>query len=178
MPLPQCFPTGYAHASEAGRVLATVLFTDLVGSTERVAQLGDRRWRDLLDAHDTTCERELARFGGEGIKHTGDGLMAAFSSPARAIHCALTIRDSLREKGLEIRAGIHTGECERRGDDLSGIAVHIAARVMALAEAGDVVVSRTVADLIAGSEIGLGDCGEHALRGVPGSWRVYRVRVT
>jgi class 3 adenylate cyclase len=172
------FLTGHPHKPEPDRVLMTVLLTDVVCSTEHAAELGDRRWRKLLDAHDRACERELGRFGGQQIKHTGDGLFAAFSGPARAIRCALAIREALRDYGLEIRASIHAGECERRGRDLSGIAVHIAARIMALAEAGDVVVSRTVADLIAGSQIRLADCGEHELRGVRGSWRVYRVEVT
>jgi class 3 adenylate cyclase len=172
------FRIAHTHQPEPDRVLVTVLFTDVVRSTERAAELGDRRWCELLDAHDRACERELDRFGGQQIKHTGDGLFAAFSRPARAIGCAIAIRDALRNHGLEIRASIHAGECERRGQDLSGIAVHIAARIMALAEAGDVVVSRTVADLIVGSQIGLADCGEHALRGVPGNWRVYRVEVT
>lgn len=169
------FLTGRVREPEPDRVLQSVLLTDLVGSTERAARLGDERWRELLDVHDRVCERELERFAGRRVKHTGDGLLAAFDGPARAIACALAIREALRAEGLEIRAGVHTGECERRGQDLSGIAVHIAARIQALAQPGEVLVSRTVADLIAGSQIKLADRGEHKLRGVSGGWRVHRV---
>lgn len=169
------FLTGHAHQPEPDRVLQTVLFTDLVRSTERAAALGDRRWRDVLDLHDRVCQQQLERHGGRKVKHTGDGLLATLDGPARGIRCAVAIRDELRAHGLEIRAGLHTGECERRGHDISGIAVHIAARIQALAQPGEVLVSRTVADLIAGSQIELADRGEHDLRGVPGSWRVHRV---
>jgi pimeloyl-ACP methyl ester carboxylesterase len=169
------FLTGRTHPAQPDRVLATVLFTDLVSSTQRAAALGDRRWRELLDAHDSACAREIERFGGRWIEHTGDGVYAAFDGPARGIGCAVAIREALRGQGLEVRAGLHTGECERRGERLSGIAVHTAARVQGLAQPGEVLVSRTVSDLIAGSETVLVDRGEHELRGVPGAWRVYRV---
>jgi class 3 adenylate cyclase len=167
------FLTGQTHEPPPERVLATVLFTDLVSSTERLTTLGDRRWREVLDAHDTACERELERFGGRRIKSTGDGLLAVFDGPARAIRCAGAILQALDGLGLHARAGLHTGECDRRGDDISGIAVNIAARITTLADPGEVLVSRTVNDLIAGSQIALVDRGEHELRGVPGSWRLF-----
>lgn len=169
------FLTGRTAPRAPERVLATLLFTDLVSSTERLRVIGDERWRELLDTHDGTCERELERYGGRRIKSTGDGLLAVFDGPARAIRCAAAILSALRNLGLDARAGVHTGEIDRRGDDISGIAVHIAARIMALAEPGEPLVSRTVGDLIAGSGIALVDRGEHELRGISGRWRVYRV---
>jgi DNA-binding SARP family transcriptional activator/class 3 adenylate cyclase/pimeloyl-ACP methyl ester carboxylesterase len=167
------FLTGHSYERPPERVLATVLFTDFVASTERLTQLGDRRWRELLDGHDSACDRELERFRGRRIKSTGDGLLAVFDGPARAIRCAAAILRELAGLGLDVRAGLHTGECDRRGDDISGIAVNIAARITALAGPGEVLVSRTVNDLIAGSQIALTDRGEHELRGVSGRWRLF-----
>jgi DNA-binding NarL/FixJ family response regulator len=160
---------------EPNRVLATVMFTDIVSSTERAAEMGDRRWRELLDRHDEVVRRHLARHGGREVKTTGDGFLALFDGPARGIRCAVAIRDELRTVGIEMRAGLHTGEVELRGDDIGGIAVHIGARVASLAEAGDVIVSSTVKDLAAGSGIALADRGEHMLKGVPDRWRLFAV---
>jgi class 3 adenylate cyclase len=172
------FLTGRRHEPPVpvDRVLKTVLFTDIVDSTARAAAEGDRRWHQLLDAHDTTIRHELGRFRGEEIKTTGDGFLAAFDGPGRAINCAQTIATRSRDLGLDIRAGLHTGECELRGDDLSGIAVHIGARVAALAEPGEVLLTSTVRDLVAGSGIEFAERGRHALKGVPGEWDVLAVR--
>jgi class 3 adenylate cyclase len=167
------FLTGERHAPEPDRVLATVLFTDIVGSTERAGALGDRRWRDLLAAHDAIVRRELARHRGREVKHLGDGVLAAFDGPARAIRCAEAIVEAVRPLGIEVRAGVHTGECEARGDDLAGMAVHIGARVAALAGPSEVLVSGTVRDLVVGSGLGLADRGEHRLKGVPDAWRLF-----
>jgi class 3 adenylate cyclase len=161
---------------EVERLLVTVLFTDIVGSTERAAELGDRRWRSVLDAHDGTVREQLSRFRGKEINTTGDGFVASFDGPARAIRCAQAIVDANDALGIEIRAGLHTGECEIRGDDLGGLAVHIAARVGALACPGEVVVSGTVKDLVVGSGIEFDDRGDHVLKGVPGAWRLYAVK--
>jgi DNA-binding NarL/FixJ family response regulator len=161
--------------SEAGRVLATVMFSDIVSSTERAAEIGDRRWRDLLDSHDELVRGELARHGGREVKMTGDGFLALFDGPARAIRCAVAIRDKLRAEGVEVRIGLHSGEVELRGDDVGGIAVHIGARVATSAPPGEVVVSSTVKELVAGSGIGFDDRGEHALKGVPDRWRLFAV---
>jgi class 3 adenylate cyclase len=169
------FLTGERPMVEIDRVLTTVLFTDIVGSTEHAASLGDRRWRALLDAHDRTVRDHIRRFRGREVKTTGDGFVAAFDGPARAIRCAQEITDAARGLGIEVRAGLHTGECEVRGEDLGGIAVHIAARVGALAEPSEVLVSGTVKDLVVGSGIAFADRGEHQLRGVPGPWRLYGV---
>jgi class 3 adenylate cyclase len=169
------FLTGIRHATASDRVLATVLFTDIVRSTDRSAALGDGRWRVVLDHHDETVRRHVLRLDGRLVRTTGDGAVATFDRPAKAIRCARAIVDDLREGGVEIRAGLHTGEVELRGDDVGGIAVHIAARVMAEAEPGDVVVSRTVRDLVLGSAVELADCGERALKGVPGTWQLFRV---
>ena len=158
------------------RVLATILFTDIVGSTERAAALGDRAWRELLAAHRTQVRRELARFGGVELDTAGDGFFASFDGPARGIACARAIVSGAANEGVEIRAGLHTGECEREGGKLAGIAVHIGARVAALARPGEVLVSRTVKDLVAGSGIEFDDRGEHGLKGVPGEWRLYGAR--
>ena len=171
----QEFLTGVRDMPEPERVLATILFTDIVGSSTRASDLGDRRWRDLLDHHDDVVERQLERFGGRGVKWTGDGVLATFSGPARAVRCAVAIREGLRRLGLEITAGVHVGEIELRGVDVGGIAVHIAARVQALAQPGEVLVSRTVVDLVAGSGIDFADRGEHELKGVPRSWRLFAV---
>jgi class 3 adenylate cyclase len=172
------FLTGRRHepAVQVDRVLKTVLFTDIVESTARVAAEGDRRWHDLLDQHDATIRRELGRFRGEEVKATGDGFLAAFDGPGRAINCAQAIATRSRDLGLDVRAGLHTGECELRGDDLAGIAVHIGARVAALARPGEVLVTSTVRDLVAGSGIDFTDRGRHALKGVPGEWDVLAVR--
>jgi len=167
------FLTGVRPAPETDRVLATVLFTDIVGSTEQAASLGDRRWRELLEQHHTIVRRELHRFRGREVDTAGDGFMAAFDGPARAIRCALDIIKAVRPLGLEIRAGIHTGECEEIGGKLGGIAVHIAARVAAAAPAGGVLVSQTVKDLVAGSGIALEDRGVHRLKGVLDPWRLF-----
>jgi class 3 adenylate cyclase len=169
------FLTGVRRGVETDRVLATVLFTDIVGSTDRAVQLGDRAWRDLLDSHHLAVRRELDRWRGTEVDTVGDGFLATFDGPARAIRCACAIRDSVRRLGLEVRAGLHTGECEVQGDTVAGIAVHIGARVSALAGAGEVLVSSTVKDLVAGSGIEFAERGEQELKGVPGRWRLYSV---
>ena len=169
------FLTGERRRPDLERVLATVLFTDIVGSTERAAALGDHRWRQLLDEHDRACARQVERCRGRVVKSTGDGLLATFDGPARAISCALDIRDALHRIGIEIRTGIHIGEVELRGDDIGGIAVHIAARIEALAGAGQVLVSRTVTDLVAGSGIAFRHTGGHPLKGIDGDWQLYEV---
>jgi pimeloyl-ACP methyl ester carboxylesterase len=169
------FVTGAPAHGEPDRVLATMLFTDIVGSTRMAAEVGDRRWRELLDAHDTVVGRQLERFRGRSVKHTGDGHLAAFDGPARAIRCGLAIRDGVRALGLTVRVGIHTGEVELRGDDLAGISVVTAARVMAHADDDEVWVSSTVRDLVAGSGLRFEDRGEHDLKGVPGAWQLWEV---
>ena len=169
----EAFVTGVRPTPELDRVLATVLFTDIVGSTERAATLGDRAWHALLETHDGIVRRELERHRGREVKTTGDGFLATFDGPARAIRCACDIRDGLRPLGIEIRAGLHTGECELMDDDVRGVAVHIAARVAASAGPGDVIVSSTVKDLVAGSGIRFVDLGAHVLEGVPGGWRLF-----
>jgi class 3 adenylate cyclase len=156
-------------------VLATILFTDIVRSTEQAAALGDRRWRNILEQYYTVVRRELARFRGREIDTAGDGLFAAFDGPARAIRCAWRIRDSVRAMGIELRAGLHAGECEVLGTKIGGIAVHIGARVAADAAPGEILVSNTVKDLVAGSGIGFENRGVHALRGVPGEWPLFAV---
>ena len=161
--------------SDPDRVLATVMFSDIVSSTERAAQVGDRRWREVLDRHDELVRSQLAAHGGQEINTTGDGFLALFDAPARAIRCAMAIRDRLASLGIEVRIGLHAGEVELRGNDVGGIAVHIGARVTALASAGDIVVSSTVRDLVAGSGIGFLDRGGHALKGVPGRWKLFAV---
>jgi DNA-binding NarL/FixJ family response regulator len=157
------------------RVLATVMFSDIVSSTERAAGMGDRRWRDVLDRHDELVRQELSAHGGREIKTTGDGFLALFDAPARAIRCAAAVRDRLRAVGVEVRIGLHSGEVELRGSDVGGIAVNIGARVAALGSGGDVLVSSTVRDLVAGSGIGFSDRGEHGLKGVPDRWRLFAV---
>jgi pimeloyl-ACP methyl ester carboxylesterase len=169
------FLTGFRHAPETDRVLATVLFTDIVGSTERAAQLGDRGWRDLLDAHDGVVRRQLERFRAREVNTVGDGFLVTFDGPGRAIQCACAIRDAVRALAIEVRAGLHTGEIEVRGDDVAGMAVHIGARVAAVAGAGEVLVSSTVKDLVAGSRIEFEDRGDHQLKGVPGTWKLFSV---
>ncbi len=169
------FLTGVRRGPEPDRVLATVMFTDIVGATERAAELGDRRWRELLESHHAVVRKQLPRFRGREIDTAGDGFLAAFDGPARAVHCARAVARDVRRLGLEIRAGLHTGECEVMGDKLSGIAVHTGARVASLAGAGEVLVSGTVKDLVAGSGIKFEDRGMHVLKGVPGEWRLYAV---
>jgi class 3 adenylate cyclase len=169
------FLTGVREPAEPDRVLATVLFTDIVGSTERARELGDRRWRELLDRHHELVRRDLARFRGTEIDTAGDGFFATFDGPARAIRSAKAITESVRGLGLEIRAGLHTGEVELAGDAVRGIAVHTGARVAAQAGPSEVLVSQTVKDLVAGSGIELEDRGAHELKGVPGEWRLYAV---
>jgi class 3 adenylate cyclase/pimeloyl-ACP methyl ester carboxylesterase len=169
------FLTGQLPARHSDRVLATVLYTDIVGSTEHAARLGDRRWRDLLATHDAVVRAEVLRFRGRLVKTTGDGVLATFDGPGRAIRCSCAIRDSAKTIGIDIRAGLHTGEIELVGDDVAGIAVHIGARVLARADGGEVLVSSTVKDLVAGSGINFIDRGEHDLKGVPGAWRLFAV---
>ncbi len=170
------FLTGVRHGPDPDRVLATVLFTDIVGSTQRAVELGDRRWRDLLDGYYGVAHKELGRFRGREVKTTGDGFLATFDGPARGIRCACAIGDGARQLGIDSRAGLHTGECEVMGEDVGGIAVHIGARVAAEAGAGEVLVSSTVKDLVAGSGISFQDRGIHALKGVPGDWRLFAVQ--
>jgi len=167
------FLTGVREGPEPERLLATVLFTDLVGSTERAAELGDRRWRELLERHHEAVRRELARFSGREIDTAGDGFLAAFDGPARAIRCAKAVVSSVDELGLAVRAGVHTGECEVLGEKLAGVTVHVGARVAAQAGAGEVLVSSTVRDLIAGSGIELEDRGLYALKGIDEDRRLY-----
>jgi class 3 adenylate cyclase len=167
--------TGAPVATPVERVLTTVLFTDIVGSTQRAVELGDRRWKQLLDRQHRTLTREITRHGGRLVASTGDGVLATFDGPGRAISCAAAIRDAVRSHGLEIRAGIHTGEIELRDDDVAGVAVHIAARVCALAGAGEVLVSGAVPPLVFGSGIEFTDRGQHDLKGVPGRWQIYEV---
>ena len=165
--------TGSRAARPPERVLATVLFTDIVGSTERAAEAGDRAWRELLAAHHALVRAELALHGGEEVKTLGDGFLATFDGPARAVRCALRIAERSGAAGVPVRAGLHTGECERVGADVAGIAVHIGARVMGEAGAGEVLVSRTVTDLVAGSGLRFELRGPRALRGVPGEWELF-----
>jgi class 3 adenylate cyclase len=167
------FLTGTRPAVEPDRVLATVLFTDIVGATEKAASIGDRAWRGLLGNHHAAVRRNLVRFRGREIDTAGDGFLAAFDGPARAVRCAQAISDDVRSLGIEVRAGLHTGECELMGEKLGGIAVHIGARVAALASAGEVLVSSTVKDLVAGSGLSFADRGIQALKGVPGEWHLY-----
>jgi len=171
----QEFLTGARAAEVIDRVLATVMFTDIVDSTSKAAALGDRRWRDLLERHDALMRRELDWHRGREVKTLGDGFLATFDGPARAIRCACSARDAMRGLGVEVRAGLHTGECELMGEDLAGIAVNIGARVGAVAGPGEVLVSRTVMDLVAGSGIEFTDRGLHSLKGVPGEWQLYAV---
>ena len=170
----EAFLTGERHAvADIDRVLATMLFTDIVSSTEQAAELGDARWRELLDRHDELAGREVERHRGIVVKSTGDGLLARFDGPARAVACAGVIRDEVAGLGLRTRAGAHTGEVELRGDDVAGIAVHIASRVADLAGPGEVLVSRTVKDLVTGSGLAFEERGEHVLKGVPDRWHLY-----
>jgi class 3 adenylate cyclase len=169
------FLTGTSPRAEADRVLAALLFTDIVGSTQRAASLGDRWWRNLLDSHDAVSRAVVEEHGGRWVKSTGDGVLATFDGPGRAIRSALALRDALHPLGVEIRAGLHTGEVELRGDDIGGIGVHVAARVLDCAAPGEVLVSSVIPLLVAGSGIDFEDRGEHELKGVPGAWRLFAV---
>ncbi len=169
----QGFLTGVRGEPEHDRVLATVLFTDIVGSTERAAELGDKRWHEVLDSHDRVAAEHVQRYQGRLIKTTGDGILATFDGPARAIRCARAISDDVARVGIGVRSGLHTGEVELRGEDIGGLAVHLASRVMAEAGAGEVLVSNTVKDLVIGSGIEFADRGVRSLKGVPGEWRLF-----
>jgi class 3 adenylate cyclase len=169
------FLTGSRVTADHARMLTTLLFTDVVGSTDRVAAIGDQAWRTVLDRHDDAVRHQLARFSGHQEKLTGDGILATFDGPARAIRCGIAIRDAARQIGIDVRVGVHTGEVERRRTELAGIAVHLAHRVCETAQPGEVLVSRTVVDLVAGSGIIFDDCGEHELKGIPAVWRLFAV---
>jgi class 3 adenylate cyclase len=169
----QEFLTGVRPAADVDRVLATVMFCDIVGSTERVAALGDARWRDLLTRFHELVRRETSRFRGRIIDTAGDGMLASFDGPARAIRCASSIRDAANALGLQVRSGLHTGECEKAGDKFAGIAVHIGARVAATAQPDETLVTSTVKDLVAGSGLRFADRGAHSLKGVAGSWHLF-----
>ncbi|MDQ4095986.1 MAG: adenylate/guanylate cyclase domain-containing protein [Actinomycetota bacterium] len=171
------FITGSRRARGLERVLATILFTDIVGSTEKAVAMGDERWRRVLDEYDEIVRLHLDRFQGKLVKNLGDGHFATFDGPARALRCACSIRTSVKKLGIDLRSGLHTGEVEVRGNDLGGIAVHIGARVMSLAQPGEVLVSSAVPPLVAGSGIDFEDCGMHELRGVEGKWAIYRVEL-
>ena len=171
------FLTGSRAPVPVDRVLATVLFTDIVKSTETAAVLGDQRWRDLLEHHHVMIRRNLVRFRGHEVKTTGDGFLATFDGPARGVQCAHAIVQDINSLGIEVRAGLHTGECEIIGDDVGGIAVHIGARVAALARAGEVLVSSTVKDLVAGSGLRFDERGTYPLKGIPGEWRIFTAAV-
>jgi class 3 adenylate cyclase len=169
------FLTGARSGGEPTRTVATIMFTDVVGSTDRAHELGDRAWADLLESHNARVRAELRRFGGREIDTAGDGFLASFTSPARAIRCAQSVVDAVHQIGVDIRVGLHSGECEVVGDKLRGIAVHIGARVASKARPGEVLVSGTVKDLVAGSGIRFQNHGTHELKGVPGRWAIYRV---
>jgi class 3 adenylate cyclase len=169
------FLTGQHQEVADDRVLATVLFTDIVDSTRRAAEIGDRDWHALLDAHDAVARAQLNRFRGREVNTSGDGFLATFDGPQRGIRCAMAIRDAVQALGIEVRAGLHTGECEVRGDDIGGIAVHIGARISALAGPNDVLVSSTLRDLVIGSGLKFEERGAHELKGVPGRWHLFAV---
>ncbi len=169
------FLTGQQADVADDRVLATVLFTDIVDSTRRAAEMGDRDWHALLDAHDAIVRSQMSRFRGREVNTSGDGFLAMFDGPQRAIRCAMAIRDAVQALGIQVRAGLHSGECEVRGDDIGGIGVHIGARVSALAGPNDVLVSSTLGDLVIGSGLEFEERGTHQLKGVPGEWRLFAV---
>jgi class 3 adenylate cyclase len=171
----QEFTTGERYDVERDRVLATVLFTDIVESTRHASRVGDRHWKDLLERYDSIVDREIDRFRGTVVKTTGDGTVATFDGPGRGVHCALCIRDAANSIGLAIRAGLHTGEIMMRGDDITGLGVVIAQRISALAGSGEVLVSRTVRDLTVGSNLVYEELGEHQLKGVADEWTLLRV---
>jgi class 3 adenylate cyclase len=168
------FLTGVRHV-DVGRTLATVLFTDIVGSSALAAAIGDRRWRDLLNEHDHAVAQLVVAFAGTMIKTTGDGVLATFDGPGRALRCADAIREAVLRLGLDVRCGLHTGEVERRGDDITGMAVVIARRICDLAGAGEILVSRTVTDLVVGSGLTFAERGTHALKGVAGAWQLFTI---
>jgi class 3 adenylate cyclase len=170
------FLVGSRRAHEPERALTTVLFTDIVGSTETTAELGDRRWRDLMERHDSIVRRQLSVHRGREVKTMGDGFLATFDGPARAIRCAGAIRDELSGIDLRVRSGIHTGEVELVGEDVSGMAVNIGARIGAVADAGEVLVSSTVRELVVGSGLDFGERGVHTLKGAPGEWSLFEAR--
>jgi class 3 adenylate cyclase len=170
------FLTGAPRVAEPDRVLATVLFTDIVGSTERAAALGDARWRELLGRHDAICAQQVREHGGRVVKSLGDGMLATFAGPAQAVRCAQALIDELAGLEVDLRAGVHTGEIEVIGEDVGGMAVHLGARVSATASAGEVLVSSTVRDLVVGSDLQFAEAGEHELKGIPGAWRLYRLQ--
>ena len=167
------FLTGHRHEHPPDRVLATVLFTDIVDSTRHAAELGDQRWRELLERHNEIARAEIDSFQGRFVKDTGDGVLATFDGPTRAVLCATALAERMPQIGVDVRSGLHTGECVRRGDDIGGIAVHIAARIAAKANAGEVLVSNTVKDLVYGSGITLQRPGRPRAQGVPGEWRLF-----
>jgi class 3 adenylate cyclase len=171
----QEFTTGQRYCAEPDRVLATVMFTDIVDSTKQLIAHGDHEWKEILNRHDALIDRALEQHRGRKVNPTGDGVLATFDGPARAVQCACAIRDGVVALGIEVRAGVHTGEIELRGDDVSGVAVHLGARVAALAGPSQVLVSRTVTDLVAGSGLSFTEHGEHELKGLPGSWPLYTV---
>jgi class 3 adenylate cyclase len=173
--LTEVWQTGGWEEAEPERMLATVLFTDIVDSTTTAIELGDRRWRELLERHNAVVRRELLRYRGREVDSAGDGFLATFDGPARAIACASAILDGVREFGLTLRAGLHTGECEIADGKVAGIAVHTGARVAARAKSDEVLVSSTVKDLVAGSGIGFSERGSHELKGIPGEWRLFAV---
>jgi class 3 adenylate cyclase len=175
-PAPPPAAGGPVGGGPGERALATVLFTDIVGSTEQASQVGDRRWGLLLDTHDRLARELVAQYQGRLVKSTGDGILALFDRPGRGIRCASALRDRLKGTGIELRAGVHTGEVQLRGADVGGIAVHLAARVMAAAAPGEILVSRTVHDLVAGSDYLLEDRGAHTLKGMTGQWQLFAVR--
>jgi len=170
------FITGERQPLEPDRVLATVMFTDIVGSTQRAAEMGDSRWRQLLDDWYTVMRKELSAFRGREVDTAGDGLLATFDGPARAIRCACSMRERVHALGLQIRTGLHTGECELTGDNVVGIAVHIGARISAIASPDEVLVSSTMKDLVAGAGLKFQDCGAHSLKGVPDEWHLFSVQ--
>jgi class 3 adenylate cyclase len=168
-------PLPHVSGGQSGRVVRTVLFTDIVDSTRLAVEMGDRRWKDLLDRHDRAARRLVERFGGRLVKQTGDGLLAVFETPGEAIQCAEALRQELRADDLELRAGLHAGEVDLRGADVGGIGVHIASRVMSTAAPGEILVSRTVRDLASGSQISFEDRGAHELKGIGGDWQLFAV---
>lgn len=169
------FLSGVRRSADPTRVLATVLFTDIVDSTQRAGRLGDRRWRELLDVHDELTRRVVEEFQGKLVKGTGDGILATFDGPGRGIHCAAALRDELRGVGLQIRAGLHTGEIELRDGDVGGMAVHLAARIAAAAGSDEILTSRTVRDLVVGSDITAEDRGPHVLKGIDDTWQLFKI---
>lgn len=171
----QAFLTGARAIPPTDRVLLTVLVTDIVGSTEKAAAMGDLKWKGLLQSHDAAVRRELKNFDGQEINTTGDGFILSFTGPSRAIQCAQAIRQDLERLGLGMRAGLHTGECERRGSDLSGLAVNLASRICSKASSNSILVSSTVKDLVVGSGISFSDEAMHSLKGIPGEWSLFSV---